>query len=295
MRTCELATGVGVIVLGLVAGAPAYAGADVCEDPGEQSFAAVAFVNHERSPVSGRVGTTNQQNQNLDLMFASDAGLSWGFAHRYLIFDFSGIEPQTNAHLHTSFVPLHWRFHGRRSLRLSVAPALSASSNVMGHPREYESDTPQLLVALVAGKQLSEHLTVDYGLCGDHRFGEYRLYPVVGIDWRPEPDWTFELGFPTSRIRYDIDDSLSSALQIAPDGNEWHVEDRDFTAGSQFLYEAVALEWVTQWRFRPELTIELSLGRQVHNRFEMTLEDGERVSLSGDPANRIGVGLRWRF
>lgn len=281
------------LALAVLAGSPARAAVEVCGEPESRSFAAAARVFHERSSIRERAGATNQENQRLEVLVASPSeGMSYGFGHRYVIFDFSGIDPQTNAHVHTSWAPLHWR---RRDLRLSAAIALSGSSNVVGHPQEYESETLQLLFALVTGSDIDERLTVSYGLCGDHRFGEYRIYPVAGVDWRPHPDWRLELGFPKTRIGYTVTEKLALALQITPDGNEWHVKNRDFSADSQFVYEAVALEWITTWQPVNKLTVALSLGRQLRNRYAMTLADGERVSVSGEPADRVGFEVRWRF
>lgn len=282
-----------IAACGLLFAGPAGAGAAVCADPAARSYAAGEFTRHGRSALRERPGATEQENQDLDVLVASPTrAFSYGFGHRYMIFDFSAIEPQTNAHLHTSFVPLHWQ---RGNLRLSAAPALSASSNVMGHPQEYESETLQLLFAAVAAKEIDERLAFVYGLCGDHRFGEYRVYPVAGVEWRPHPEWTVELGFPETRIAWTVTNALGTSLQVAPDGNEWRVENRDFSAESDFVYEAVALEWVTEWSPGSRLTVALSLGRQLRNRYEMTLANGQRVSVSGAPADRVGVGLRWRF
>lgn len=295
MRTLDAAAPLAAaIAVGVLAGSPAEAAVDVCNDPDTRSFAAATFVYHERSSIRERAGATHQENQNLDVLVASPSKpLSYGFGHRYTIFDFSGIEPRTNAHLHTSWAPLHWR-SGRR-LRLSAAVALSASSNVMGHPQEYESETLQLLFAIVSGKAISDELAIGYGVCGDHRFGEYRIYPVASLAWGPHPDWTLELGFPRTRIVYTVTQELASSLQIAPDGNEWHVKNRNFSAESDFVYEAIALEWTTAWEPRPKLTLAVSLGRQLRNRYEMTLTSGERVSVSGEPADRVGFEVRWRF
>lgn len=280
------------MVIGLVS-APAHAGVDVCGEPETRSFVAGAFAWHERSALRERTGATNQENQDLDVLVASPSKpFSYGFGHRYMIFYFSGIEPQTNAHLHTSFVPLHWR---RDGLRLSAAVALSASSNVMGHPQEYESEPLQLLFGIVARKETGRQLAIDYGLCGDHRFGEYTVYPVAAIDWRPHPDWQLELGFPKTRVAYAIAEQLTSSIQVAPEGNEWHVKNRDFSAESHFVYEAIALEWITEWKPVSRLTLAVSLGRQLRNRYEMTLANGERALVSGEPADRVGLEVRWRF
>jgi hypothetical protein len=287
------ATFAAIFGLAAFAGTAAQAAVEVCDDPETRSFAAAAFVYHDRSSIIERGGATNQENQKLDVLVASPSrAWSFGFGHRYMIFDFSGIEPQTNAHLHTSWAPLHWR---ARDLRVGAAVALSASSNVMGHPQEYTSETLQLLFAAVMTEEISDELAIDYGLCADHRFGEYRIYPAARIDWRPHPDWTLEPGFPKTRLAYAITPTLASALQIAPEGNEWHVKNRDFSAESDFVYESIAVEWITAWEPQPELTLSLSLGRQLRNRYEMTLSSGERVSVSGAPADRVGFEVRWRF
>lgn len=280
------------IIIGF-ASVPARASVAVCDDPGIYSFAAGAFTWHEQSALREHAGATNQQNEDLDvLVIPPSKSFSYGFGHRYTTFDFSGIEPQTNAHLHTSFVPLHWR---RDGLRLSAAVALSASSNVMGHPQEYESEPLQLLFGIVARREVGRQLAINYGICGDHRFGEYTVYPVAAIDWRPHPDWRLELGFPKTRIEHSLSGQLTTSIQVAPDGNEWHVKNRDFSAESHFVYEAVALEWITAWQPVPRLTLAVSLGRQLRNRYEMTLASGERAFGSGEPAGRVGFDVRWRF
>jgi hypothetical protein len=284
------------LVAAVFAGTLCHAAADVCSDPGDASFASVEFANHDESPIDGTEAETNIEERDFDLLFAPGKRWLLGASHRYTIFDFSGIEPQTNAHVHTFFIPLHWRLPGdRHSVRVSAAPALSASSNVLSHPQEYEGATLQLLFALAVQTRFSDHLSMNWGICGDHRFGEYEVYPIAAIAWRPHPAWELQLGFPVTRVRYDITEGISSALQLAPDGNEWHVMDREFENESRLVYESVAFEWVTSWRLGPHLSVSVSAGRQLRNRYALTLENGDRVHLSGAPANRFSAGLRWRF
>ena len=84
-------------------------------------------------------------------------------------------------------------------------------------------------------------------------------------------------------------------IRIAPDGNEWFVLDRNLENHSQFVYEAYALEWIFEWALNESFAITASVGRQIDNRFEMTLLDRSRVRLSSDPATRVGAALEWRF
>jgi Domain of unknown function (DUF6268) len=286
-----------VVIVAMFAGTLCHAAADVCSDPGDASFASVDFANHDSSPIDGVEADTNQEERDFDLLLAA-AGKRWlfGASHRYTIFDFSGIEPQTNAHVHTFFIPLHWQFPGDgRTVRVSVAPALSASSNVMSHPQQYEGATLQFLFAWAMQTRFSDRLSFNWGICGDHRFGEYEVYPIAGIAWRLHPAWELELGFPVTQLRYDVTEEVSSTLQLAPDGNEWHVMDSEFENESRLVYESVALDWVTSWRLGPHLTLAVSVGRQFRNRYELTLQDNNRVHLSSAAANRFGAGIRWSF
>ena len=162
-------------------------------------------------------------------------------------------------------------------------------------PGSDTADAFQFLAALVWGRQLSDRLRLRYGICGDHRFGSYRIYPLISVDWRPHPDWTVELGFPTSQLSYRVLTDLTSLLRIAPDGNEWYVKDKELEKQSQLVYEAYTVEWAFNWQAHKDLLLTASVGRQFHQRYEATLLDGSRVHRSGDSGTRVGVALSWRF
>lgn len=271
-------------------------GAGVCDDPTAASYVSAAVIDHGISELQGARGTTAQLNQELRFLLNGFADLSFGFSHRYSKFDFAGIEPQTNAHLHTTDFALHWRRgDGDDNLRFAAAPTLSASSNVLGHPQKYRSETLQVSLAMVRQQRLSGALVARYGLCADGRFGPYRFYPTAALEWRPHPDWKIDLGFPVARVTYRITESLSSGLRAAPDGNEWHVMNREFDAESQFVYKSYTVEWLLQFDAGTHLTLIAGLGRQLRNEFEMTLQGGQRLSVESSPVDRISAEVRWRF
>jgi hypothetical protein len=147
----------------------------------------------------------------------------------------------------------------------------------------------------VWGRRVSDRTSLRYGLCGDHRFGDYQVYPVISVQWQAHPDWTIQLGFPSSWLSYQISKRSSSMIRIKPDGNEWHVMDRDLVNRSQFVYESFAFEWTFDWQLRESIAITASVGRQFDNRIEMTLLDQSRVRVSGDAVTRLGAALEWRF
>jgi hypothetical protein len=274
-----------------------WASAGVCDDPGRYSHLSLGLNNHSDATIDQGPASVGLQNRNIDLQFkATGDKLLFGIGHRYSIFDVEPLQPATNGHLHTYFLPLH-KLTGNddRSIRFSIAPALSLSSNVGDRLNEYKDDAFQLLAALIWGKRLSDRASLRYGICGDHRFGGYQIYPMLSVQWQFHPDWNVQLGFPTSQLSYQVSAKLSSTMRIAPDGNEWLVLDRSLTIKSQFVYEAYAIEWLFNWQLNESFAISASVGRQFHNRFEMTLLDQSRVRLSGDPVTRVGAALEWRF
>ena len=281
------------LCLGLYCFADCFASVDVCQEPPTYSHLSVGYYNHEKSSIGNTLTETNPENYDFDLLFKSSKWV-FGAGNRYTKLNENGL--QTNGHLHTFFLPVHrLSQNDRRSFRASIAPALSATSNVVRRTGEYTADAFQFLAALVWGRQLSDRLDLRYGICGDHRFGSYRIYPVIAVDWRPHPDWTVELGFPTSQLSYRVLTGLTSLLRIAPDGNEWYVKDNDLEKQSQLVYEAYTIEWAFNWQAHKDLLLTASVGRQFHIRYEATLLDGSRVRRSSDSGTRVGVALSWRF
>jgi len=261
-----------------------------------RSFVAATVVDHDTSLLDPEPGSTGQLNQSLQVLVRGSANVAFGYDHRYTKFDFDGIEPQTNAHLHSAAFPFHWRRGGeRRSLRVALAPTLSTSSNVLGHPQRYSADILHVAFALMWERPLSSTSGFRYGLCGDDRFGRYKILPAAVFEWQPHPAWELDLGFPVSSVTFSIGDFLSTGLVAMPDGSEWHVMDRDFEAESQFVHESYVVEWMVALDAGEHLSIAAGFGRQMGNRFEVTLQSGERVELEGEDVNRARVELRWRF
>lgn len=268
----------------------------VCEEPGAHSFVAVAVVDHDTSLLDQGAGSTAQVNQSLQILVRGSDNVAFGYNHRYTKFDFERIEPQTNAHVHSAAFPFHWQ-HGdeRRSLRVALAPTLSTSSNVLGHPRRYSTDILQVAFALMWESPLPGAGGFRYGLCGDDRFGRYKVFPAAVFEWRPHPDWELDLGFPVSSVTLSIGDLFRTGILAMPDGSEWHVMDRQFAAESRFVHESYVVEWMLALDAGQHLSIAAGLGRQMGNRFEMTLASGERVEIEGRDVNRARLEVRWRF
>ncbi len=292
-RVIDCAVGV---CLSLLCVSNSLAAVDVCQPPTDYSHLSLAYSSHAESSFAGGDGQTNQRNHNVDLLIRPSESWAIGAGHHYDILGIERLQPQSNGHVHTVFFPLHRiSKSGNNGVRFSLAPALAASSNVVKDPGEYSADAFQLLGALVWTRSLSDRTMLRYGVCGDHRFGRYELYPSINIDWQPHADWTIELGYPTTRVTYRASKAFDSSLLITPDGNEWHVRDKGLEKQSQLVYEAWLVEWAFRWKANKHIAISASVGRQFDNRYELTLLDDRPIRLSSDSVTRFGAALAWRF
>lgn len=271
-------------------------GVDICGTPKAESHLSIAYYDNDSASFGNGFGETDRQIISTDLLIKANDRWTWGAGYRYTILGVAGVSLQANGHLHTFFFPVHRRTESNGgSFRFSFAPALSASSNIAKDPGEYTSDAVQLLAAAVWSRRLGEQLALDYGLCGDHRFGEFQVHPVISVSLKPHPDWQLDLGLPVTRLRYQLAPGFGTELRIAPDGNHWYVRDKDLQESSDLIHEAYLLDWSLDWRARQNIALTASVGREFHSRYEFTLLDGDRVRVAGDASVRVGIGLSWYF
>lgn len=273
-----------------------FASPNVCDQPGDASHLSLGYYEHDEAFVSDGVGRSRPQVHELDAHMQLSDAWAFGMGYRYVVL---GLDPnalQTNGHLHTMFFPVHWQSgDSDSSFRLSLAPAKSASSNIIKNLDQYTSDAFQLLGAAVGRRTLSEQSVLRYGLCVDSRLGSYRGYPTLSVDWQLSPDWHLELGFPRTRLSFAWSELVSSTLQVAPAGNEWHVRSADFAESSDVEFEATLLEWTVSWQVHRRLSLTASIGRLFDSGYEATLPDGRRVRALAEDANRLGAAIAWRW
>lgn len=273
-----------------------WSSVDICRDPPSETQLAIAYYVHENSSFEGSTGATNRAEYSSDFLLQLSGKWAVGVGHRSNILNVDDVALQTNGYLHTFFFPVHMdKRYGDKSFRLSIAPALSGSSNVVKDPAEYTSDAFQLLAGMVWTRPLSNRLSLSYGVCGDHRLGGYKVYPVVGVDWWPRSDWRVELGFPASQLTYEVTKTLDLLLRFSPNGGEWYVKSKNLDQSSKFVYEAYVLESALSWQLHKDFSLTASVASEFDGRYKMTLFDGSRVQLSSVSAGRVGVAVAWRF
>lgn len=211
-----------------------------------------------------------------------------GVEFEYTILDFESLTAMTNGHLHTWSLPLNWRVnHPGYELVYNVKPAISVSSNVLRDPDLADRQSLQLNASFVYRSEVSSGLDWLAGLGGDHRFGEYRLYPMAGFIWRFNGDWEIQLAYPDTIIQKEISEQINLSFFAGPRGNQWHVFSKDKTQNSDVTYEDIVIGLSAIWQphrvFKVTLDIESHTGRAL----ELALEDGTVVRPDVDPSSGI--------
>jgi hypothetical protein len=267
----------------------------VCTEPGDAAGLRAGFTAYDEASASGFGGGIDRENWLLDVEV--DTGSEWrtGGAYRGTLLDEQAIGLQTNGYLHSFYFLLHRLRSSGQPLRVSIAPALSASSNVASDLDEVEGDALQLSVAAVWRFPAGEAVAWRAGLCADHRFGRYRLYPVVAADWRPHPDWKISAGFPDTSITWRPPGAVSATLAAYPNGNEWFVKDKSLTQSSLFEYRAWAVDLAAEWRLTERLGLTAILGQDFDAEYRADLEDGTRATIPTGSTTRAGVSVSWTF
>lgn len=290
---CCLGVGSSALLLGPPI---VLASVDVCQPPDNFSHLSLGYYKQSGTDLDGDAGRIVRENHDVGLQYRLNDTWSFGAGHRYVILDLERTELQTNGHLHTLFFPMHrQRGSDGNSIRISAAPAVSASSNVMKDPGEFSADTFQLLAAIVWNRELSEHASLRFGVCGDHSFGNYTIYPSIALDWRPRPGLLLELGLPVTGLTYEASPAIELVLRVSPDGNEWHVKSKDLEKQSRLVFRALLVETTFRWQASERVAVTVGVARTFENQYDVTLLDDRRVELSHDAATRFGAALEWRF
>lgn len=213
---------------------------------------------------------------------------SVGLDYSYTILGFTGdARPDTNGHLHSLTIPISGRYDREdRSLVYYLAPALSVSSNALKDPALLDADALQIRAGLWYRKALDEKQAWFAGLRADYRFGPYRLYPVAGYCWKPDQAWQLQLGLPDFSITRYFAGGVSIGLFASPEGNRWHVFNRDKTRESDLTYNAIVSGISVDWQMNQ--SVGLSIGIISHSRRQFSYLDETGVTQDTSAGSAIG-------
>ncbi len=157
----------------------------------------------------------------------------------------------------------------------------------------------QLLLAFTHEQTIAQSTKGYVGFCADHRFGHYRAYPILGIQWDIDNQWQLRLGLPDSQLKQKITPTLQWRLSLNPDGNEWHTLSKDSSNGqdrrSQFIRRSYLVQWHLTWQSLGDSSISLAIARQLETHYRFDQRNDKRVNSEVDNATRLTLGGQWHF
>jgi hypothetical protein len=120
------------------------------------------------------------------------------------------------------------QFGTDHTLGAFIAPVIS---------KEYEQDRPWSVngfAGLIGMYWYSNTLQWVYGGVYESYFGERRLYPYLGLQWNPTPQWSLALLFPWPTITYSPAKRWLVQLGISPGGSSWSAHDSGYESTHAF-------------------------------------------------------------
>ena len=283
----------------LLAGAlSSFARPPLYEQAGQATQVSASYVENSASdfdpPVAGETG-----GQRTDINGLWDPGEPGGFAigysHQYdsLDIDLEGDETLSNGHHHTIALPLHWHreISGGDMMTLSLAPAISVSSNVLKDPGLVDNGAVQLWGSALyrIGEGSLDWLL---GINHDYRFGDSKVYPVAGGEWANETT-TVRLTYPDIMANWRPAERWSFEASVSPDGNLWRVWDRDKIIDSDFRREAWRAELRLLYRLPRGWRIGFTAGHTWDTAWKFKASTPGVVRSDGENQSFIGAYVGW--
>ena len=133
------------------------------------------------------------------------------------------------------------------------------------------------------------------GLCGDDRFGSFKVYPSVGVVWPIGERARLRLAYPDSRLDWRLSHRISAALSLAPAGGQWRVYATDSEQASNFHWRAWETEAQLDWRLWKKARVTLAVGQRLQQQLRFRLQDNSPFKLEPGDALYWSLGLQWQL
>jgi hypothetical protein len=277
---------------------PAIARPPLYEGAGQSTQITVSYAENADAdfdpPVDGETGGQRTDINGLwDL--GEPGGVALGYSHQYdsLDIDLADGDTLSNGHHHTIAIPLHWHreLDGGDEMSLSLAPALSVSSNVLKDLDLADSDAVQLWGSAMYRLD-GDRIDWLFGVMHDYRFGEGRVYPVAGAEWSSEST-SLRVTYPDIAANWHFAERWSLDASVSPDGNLWRVWDRDKNIDSDFEREAWRAELAVNYQLTRGWRVGLTAGYSWDVEWEFVTESFGPTRTGGDSQTTIGINIRW--
>lgn len=223
----------------------------------------------------------------------AEADFDLGLDYQYTRYEYTAVAGR-DRDLHRLELPLRYLAH-RDTWRLDgyLAPTVSTSSNVFKDltGRGSSSDF-HMSGRLQASARMGARSRWLAGLAYDRAFGEDRLYPIAGVEYRPTDKLSVRLAFPDSEVVFSLSDRHRMSLRLFPAGHRWHVVSDELDAEFDYRVEALRTRFTWSYRWRPAVTVDLSLGYEFAAEHRFTDDSGARIDAEVDDRLLFLIGIR---
>jgi hypothetical protein len=272
----------------------------ISREPGHYPFVSAAYAVLPAADIDSEPSGSTLQNKENQLAFGfvrfGTAKLEFdlGLDYQYTRYVYENIDGR-NRDLHRIQIPLGFSHRAEIwSLTGFVAPGLATSSNVLKKVFDRVTGDDALVTGRVeAHFQGGRRIGWLAGLAHDRAFGEQKLYPVLGLTYRPDEELAIRLAYPDAAVRYSPGDRHRLTLRLFPAGFEWHVVTDDLADEFDYRVEALRLQGVWSYRFARSAWLDLSLGYEFDRQHRFVDDAGRQIDSPVGSMVMFSAGLRW--
>lgn len=131
-------------------------------------------------------------------------------------------------------------------------------------------------------------------------FAENSLLPLLGLNWKVSPAWTFNLGFPRAGLTFKASEACALFAGLSVQGGSFRLGENvpaatsptSSFAGQRVEYREIRTGLGADWRIHKALKLTTEIGVMLDRRLEYYKID---YALSGDAAVYFSLGLSSAF
>lgn len=222
-----------------------------------------------------------------------DACLSVGLDYQYTRYEFTDIDSR-DRDLHRLQIPLTWKHaSAKRRTIASLAPGIATSSNVMKDLLKRAGADDLYLTGRLEFQPADGQWGPVFGVTYDRAFGQDRLTPVVGFEYRPSVATRIRLAYPDSAIQYQLSGRQHLSWRLFPSGQQWHVVTDDFASQFEYRVEGIRTQLAWQARLAKQITLFFAGGYEFARRHAFLDDAGGVVDTTVNNSWSLSLGIRF--
>lgn len=172
---------------------------------------------------------------------------------------------------------------------------INISPSINSDFKKISEDDFKLSTYYQAQYNSSKMLTWVLGLGFGYQFGDLQAYPILGIIYRPNSQWHFNIVFPQLKISYTASQKSLWYFSANPTGRTWNVEREDKSGNVDIVMKEIRVVVGTVYEFDNALALRAEIGGATGRNLNFTRDNGHDDGLNIDDAIFTGLSLEYRF